>query len=95
MTENTSEEDKEGKKILKTIKEGWGEAVTILVGAIVFVTAFAWRDMFQLCIENIKQRWPSSFSPILLSLLLAVALTIGSIVLIRTTGFKKGKMPDK
>ena len=93
--QDKNSEDEKGKKILKTIKEGWGEAITILVGAIVFVTAFAWRDLFQLCIEKIKQRSPSSFSPILVAFLLAVALTIGSIVLIRTTGFKKRKMPDK
>lgn len=94
---NKTEEEQEdnGKKFLTTIRNSWGEAITILVGAIVFVTAFAWRDLFQLIIGKIKQRWPSSFSPIIVSFTLAVVLTIGSIVLILTTGYRKKQQPTK
>ena len=66
----------------------FNHAITILVGAVVFVTAYTWRDFFQICIQKFEENFPNSLSPIWLSFLLAVILTFVSIVLINFTGYK-------
>ena len=79
----------EKTKIKQVMKKGWTEAITILVGAFVFVTAFAWRDFFQLIMKRVERRFPNKFPPLILSLTLACLLTIVSVVVIIASGYKK------
>jgi hypothetical protein len=90
MTDPTKEEqekalrpkEKASVRLARVVKQGWAEARTIIIGALVFVSAFLWRDLIKYGVDALRETrlakipgWAASFT-------MAILVTIVTVVII-------------
>ena len=66
-------------------QRGWNEAKTIIVGALVFVAAFQWRDLIQHLLKKLENRVGGGrFPKTLVMFLIAVSVTVLCVLVLCT-----------
>ena len=73
--------------LTEKISKGWKEARTIIIGALVFVAAFTWRDFMQQVLKKIELRF-QKFPRLLFMFLLASIMTTICVWIIIATDHK-------
>ena len=63
-------------------QRGWNEAKTIIIGSLVFVAAFQWRDLIQHLLKKVEKRIGSNFPKTLVMLVIAISVTLMCVILV-------------
>lgn len=82
--EGQTQDDNNNRPQKKSLAHrGWNEAKTIIIGSLVFVAAFQWRDLIQHLLKNIEKRMGTgNFPKTLIMFLIAVAVTLLCVVIV-------------
>ena len=89
MTDQPKEEqglsrpkEKASVRLARAVKQGLAEARTIIIGALVFVSAFLWRDLIKYGVDALKETKMAKIPGWVASLAMATIVTIVTVVII-------------
>lgn len=85
MTDDVPEKSPRTKpavRLATVIRKGWAEARTIIVGALVFVSAFLWRDLIKYGVDALKETRMARVPGWVASLGMATLVTVVTVVII-------------
>ncbi len=79
-----TQDDGDNHQHRKTLAQrGWNEAKTIIVGSLVFVAAFQWRDFIQHLLKKVEKRMGAgNFPKTLIMFLIAASVTLLCVVIV-------------
>lgn len=99
MTDQPKEEqglsrpkEKASVRLARAVKQGLAEARTIIIGALVFVSAFLWRDLIKYGVDALKETKMAKIPGWVASLAMATIVTIVTVVIILLS--KQGNKDD-
>ena len=64
------------------VRQGWAEARTIFIGALVFVSAFLWRDLIKYGVDAIKETRMAKIPGWVANLGMAILLTLITVIIL-------------